>query len=65
MVNITKVTHENNDIEVRTDKFGKLWLNKRHVQQQLGLKNLPAVTNKYDGEYKKCRYELIDDPIKQ
>ena len=58
MVNITKETYENNDIEVITDKFGKLWLNERHVQQQLGLKSLPALTNKYDAEYKKCRYEL-------
>ena len=65
MVNITKETYENNGIEVITDKFGKLWLNERHIQQQLGLKNLPALTNKYDEEYKKCRYELIDDPIKQ
>ena len=33
----------------------------RHVQEQLGLKNLPALTNKYDKKYKKyrkCRYEL-------
>ena len=65
MVNITKETYENNGIEVITDKFSKLWLNERHIQQQLGLKNLPALTNKYDEEYKKCRYELIDDPIKQ
>ena len=65
MVNINKETYENNGIEVITDKFSKLWLNERHIQQQLGLKNLPALTNKYDEEYKKCRYELIDDPIKQ
>ena len=26
---------------------------------------MPALTNKYNEEYKKCRYELIDDPIKQ
>ena len=65
MVNFTKETHENNGIEVITDKFGELWLNERHVQQQLGLKNLPSLTNKYSEEYKKCRYELIDDPIKQ
>ena len=58
MVNITKETYENNSIEVITDEFGKLWLNERHVQEQLGLKNLPALTNKYDEEYKKCRYEL-------
>ena len=36
-----------------------------YVQQQLGHKNLRAVTNKYNKGYKKCRYELIDDPIKQ
>ena len=58
MVNINKETYENNDLEIITDKFGKSWLNQRHVQQQLGLKNLPALTNKYDEEYKKCRYEL-------
>ena len=58
MVNITKETYENNGIEVITDKFGKLWLNERHVQEQLGHKNLPALTNKYDEKYKKCRYEL-------
>ena len=58
MVNITKETYENNGIEVITDKFGKLWLNERHIQQQVGLKNLPALTNKYDEEYKKYRYKL-------
>ena len=62
---ISKETYENNDIEVTTDKFGELWLNERHVQQQFELKNLPALTNKYIEEYKKCRYELIDYPIKQ
>ena len=51
MVNITKETYENNDIEVITDKFGKLWLNERHVQQQLGLKSLPVLTSKYNEEY--------------
>ena len=28
MVNITKESYENNDIETITDKLGKLWLNK-------------------------------------
>ena len=62
MVNITKEQYENNEIEVITDKFGELWLNERHVQEQLKIKNLPALTNKYPEEYKKCRFELIDDP---
>ena len=53
MANITKETYEANDIEVIADEFGKLWLNESHVQKQLGLKNLPALINRYDKEYKK------------
>ena len=64
MVNITKEMYEGNGIKVTTDNRNTLWLNERHVQQLLGHKNLPAVTNKYDEEYKKRRYELIDDAIK-
>ena len=58
MAAITKKTYENNGIEVTAEKIGELWLNERHIQEHLGLKNLPALTNKYDEEYKKCRYEL-------
>ena len=65
MVNITKEMYENNGIEVITDNLNTLWLNERHVKKQLGHKNLPAVTNKYDKEYRKHRYELIDESIKQ
>ena len=65
MVNITNKKYENNGIEVITDKFGDLWLNEKHVQRKLEPKNLPALTKKYDKEHKKCRYELIDNPIKQ
>ena len=53
MVNITKETYENNGIKVITDKIGELWLNEIHVQKQLGLKNSPALTSKYDKENKK------------
>ena len=58
MANITRKTHEANGIEVITDKLGELWLNERHVQEQLGLKNLPALTNQYPKEFKKQRSEL-------
>ena len=40
-------------------------LNEKHVQQQLRHKNLWAVTNKYNEEYRKRKYELIDESIKQ
>ena len=58
MANITRERWEANGIEVITVKLGKLWLNERHVQQQLGLKNLPALTNQYPKDYKKHRSEL-------
>ena len=47
MTNITKETYEANGIEVITDNLNNLWLNERHVETQLGLTNLPALTNKY------------------
>ena len=65
MVNITKEMYENNGIEIITDNLNTLWLNEKHVEQQLGHKNLWAVTNKYDEEYRKHRYELMDESIKQ
>ena len=65
MVDVTKEVLENNGIEVIIDSVNALWLNKRHIEEQLGHKNLPAVTNKYDKIYKKHRYELVDEPIKQ
>ena len=55
MINITKETLENNGIEVIVDSVNALWLNERHIEEQLGHKNLPAVTNKYDKIYKKRR----------
>ena len=59
------ITLENNDIEVIIDSVNTLWLNERHIGAQLGHKNLPAVTNKYGKIYKKRRYELVDELIKQ
>ena len=65
MVNVTKETYENNDIEVITDNLNRLWLNEKHIDEELGLKNISSITNKYNKEYKKCRYEIIDEPNKQ
>ena len=50
--------YEDSGTEVITDKLDELRLNERHVQKQLGLKNLPALTNKYCKEYKKQKSEL-------
>ena len=63
MIDITKETLENNDIEVIIDGVNTLWLNKKHIE--LGHNNLSAITNKYDKIYKKHRYELVGKPLKQ
>ena len=65
MVDITKEAYKNNSIEVIVDGIGTLWLNEKHVEEKLGHKNLPVLTNKYDPVYKKHRYELIDKPKNQ
>ena len=65
MVNITKEIYENNDIEVITDNRNRLWLNEKHIEEQLGHKNLSSITNKYGKIYKKRRCELVDGSIKQ
>ena len=38
---------------------------KKNIEEKLGHKNLPVITNKYDKIYKKCRCELVNKPIKQ
>ena len=65
MIDISKETLKNNDIEVEIDGANTLWLNKKHIEEQLGHKSLPTITTKCDKIYKKNRYELVDEPIKQ
>ena len=52
-------------MEVIVDGIDMLWLNEKHIEEKLGHKNLPVITNKYDPVYKKHRYELVDNPKKQ
>ena len=65
MVNIDKEIYKNNSIEAIVDGIGKLWLNEKYVEEKIGHKNLPFITNRYDQVYKKRRYELVDKPKKQ
>ena len=64
VLKITKETWENNGIEVIVDSVNTLWLNEKNIEEKLGHKNLPVVTNKYNKIYKKRRYELTDKPRK-
>ena len=46
MVDISIKTYENFDIEVVVDGIGMLWLNEKHIEEELGHENSPAITNK-------------------
>ena len=48
-----------NDIDVNSMCF---WLKGKLIETKIGHSNLPVVTNKYDPEYKKKRFELVDEP---
>ena len=65
VLKITKETWENNGIEVIVDSVNALWLNEKNMEEKLGHKSLPAISNKYNKIYKTCRYELVNKPIKQ
>ena len=45
MFNIDKETYKNNDIEAIIDDIGTLWFNQKNIEEKLGHKNLPAITN--------------------
>ena len=61
MFDITKETLENNGIEVMVDSL----VNEKNIVEKLGHKNSPDISNKYNKICKKCRYELVNKPIKQ
>ena len=54
VLKITKETREKNGIEVIVGRVYTLWLNEKHIEEQLGHKNLQVITNKYDKIYKKA-----------
>ena len=59
MFNITKETQEKNGIKVIVDSVNALWLTEQNIEEKLGYRNLPVITNKYDKIYKKDFYILI------
>ena len=65
MVDISKKTNENNETEVIVGGIHALWLYEKHMEEKLGNKNLPVISNKYDPVYKKRRYKLVYKSKKQ
>ena len=62
MVDISKKTYENNDVEIIVHGAGTLWINEKDVEEKLGHKSLPVITNQFDPVCKNYRYELADKP---
>ena len=60
MLEISTKTWWKNGIEEIVDDNGTLWLNEKQIEEKFGHTNLPVITSKYDTEYKKCRFELVD-----
>ena len=44
---------------------GIKWFNKKHIEDRLDHANSPVLTRKYHLDYRKHRYELVDEPKKQ
>ena len=62
---ISKIVWESTGVEVIDDIYVNrryFWLNEKHIETKIGHSNLPVVTNKDDPIYKKCRFELVDEP---
>ena len=47
------------------DNHGILWLNKEHKKEELDPKNLREIAIIYSSNYRKHRYELVEEPKKQ
>ena len=65
MAIISKISWKNIDVEVINDidvNSIYFWLNEKHVETKIGHSNLTDVINKYDLNYKKCRFKLVDEP---
>ena len=55
VLKITKETLRKDGIEVIPDSANALWLNEKNIEEKLGHKNLPVISNKYDKMYKKTQ----------
>ena len=55
----SKIAWKNSGVEVYSIHP---WLKEKHIEIEIGNSNLPVATNRYDPEYKKYRFELVDEP---
>ena len=56
---IPKETWKKCGIKVIIDTDAKI---EKHIETRMGHSNLLVVTNRYNQKYKKCRFDLVDEP---
>ena len=64
MFDISRKTYEINGIETIVDKDAILLLNEKHIEEGLDHKILGEISTKYNSNYRKHRYELVEEPKK-
>ena len=59
MIDISRKTYKRNSIGTTVDNEGILWLNEKHIEEELDYKNLREITTKHNSNHRKHRYELV------
>ena len=57
--------HGKNGLEVGVDNNSIFWLHEKHTEEGLDHTNLSVLTSTYHSDYRKHRYELVDEPKDQ
>ena len=65
MIDISRKTYKRNSIGTTVDNEGILWLNEKHIEEELDYKNLREITTKHNSNHRKHRYELVEESKKQ
>ena len=64
MFGISRKTYERNGIKAIVDKDAILRWNEKHIQEELDHKILGEISTKYNSNYRKHGYELVEEPKK-
>ena len=62
LLDISRKKFERNGIETIVNNNAIFWLNEKHIEEGLDHKNLQEITIKYHSNYRKHRYEPVNEP---
>ena len=58
-INMVDITTDTYGIETIVDNARILWLNEKHIEEELDRKKLGEITIKYLSDHRKHRYEIV------